>query len=309
MGNIEYGIKKKSRLRKGIKIFLLSLLSVVFILWVLPAPKAMDHPYLNHDKPLIIAHQGGANLAPSSTMPAFENAVRLGVDVLEFDIHITKDGHLVAIHDPTVDRTTEGSGKVEDMTLTEIKELDAGYNFKDLDGNYSFRGKGVKIVTVEEIFEAFPDYKMMIEIKDDNPPERMDEVISKLWELIDLYGMADKMVVTSFDQGIVDAFQKLSGNEVALGGGRSEVKQFVITSMISFQSLYNPYVHAFQLPLREGKIDLSKPYVIDNAHKRGMEVYYWTINDPETMEMLIQRGADGIITDRPDIMLEVLSKQ
>ncbi|HWO78278.1 MAG TPA: glycerophosphodiester phosphodiesterase [Bacillus sp. (in: firmicutes)] len=307
MGNVEYE-RRKSTLSRILKISLLVLIGFTVLLLALPGQKADVHPFLETKKPLVIAHQGGADLAPSSTMAAFEKAARLGADVLEFDVHITKDGHLVAIHDATVDRTTNGTGKVESFTLKELKELDAGFNFQDENGNYTYRGKGVKIPTVQEIFEAFPNHYMMIEIKHNNPRNRMDEVVQKLWELIDTYDMADQTLVVSFDQSIVDSFQHFSGNQVALGGGRGEVKNFVISSMLSIQPLYRPKVHAFQLPLHVGEIDLTKDYIIENAHNRGMRIYYWTINDKETMEKLIDRGADGIITDRPDLLLEILAE-
>ncbi|MET3696397.1 glycerophosphoryl diester phosphodiesterase [Bacillus oleivorans] len=308
MGNVVYE-RKKSTSGRILKLSLFVLIGFIVILLALPGQKADPHPFLKTDKPLVIAHQGGAHLAPSNTMAAFEQADRLGADVLEFDVHITKDGHLVAIHDATVDRTTNGTGKVDSFTLEELKELDAGFTFQDENGNYVYRGKGVTIPTVQEIFEAFPDQYMMIEIKDDNPPERMDETVQKLWQLIHTYGMEDQILVVSFDQNIVDSFKVLSGHQVALGGGREEVKSFVISSMLSIQPLYRPKVHGFQLPLREGELDLTKKYVLENAHRRGMKIYYWTINDRETMEMLIERGADGIITDRPDLLLEVLSEK
>ncbi|GAA0328282.1 glycerophosphodiester phosphodiesterase [Bacillus carboniphilus] len=307
MSKLETELKPRRKWRKGFKWSLLTIAVVVLVLFIFPGPKAEHHPFLDLDKPLVIAHQGGALLAPSNTMVAFENAVDLDVDVLEFDIHITKDGQLVVIHDPTVDRTTDGTGKVEDMTLEELKKLDAGYYFKDVNGDFPFRDQGITIPTVEEVFSAFPSMPMMIEIKDDNPPERLEEISQKLWALIQKYNMADQTLVASFDQNIIEMFQKVSKNQVALGGGRGEAKPFVISSMLSMQPIYNPKVQAFQLPLKDGKINLSKPYIVENAHKRGMEVYYWTINDPKVMETLVKQGADGIITDRPDLLIDVLS--
>jgi len=167
-----------------------------------------EKDFFKNNRPLVIAHQGGELLASSNTMAAFTNAVNMGVDVLETDLHITKDGQLVAIHDPTIDRTTNGHGKVADMTLEEIQKFDAGYQFKDLQGNYSFRGKGINIPTAEEMLQSLGNTRIEMEIKDDNPPERIDEMAAKLWALIEKYHMEDKILVASFDQDILNTFEK-----------------------------------------------------------------------------------------------------
>ncbi|MEH7275018.1 glycerophosphodiester phosphodiesterase [Neobacillus vireti] len=242
-------------------------------------------------------------------MTAFENAVNLGVDVLETDIHITKDGHLVAIHDPTVDRTTNGKGAVSDLTLAEIQGLDGGYHFTDLEGNYSFRGKGVYIPTVDEMFQAFGKMKIEIEIKDDNPPERINEIASKLWSLIEIYQMKDKMIIAAFDQDILTTFDKYAKGRVALSAGRQEVKSFVIFHKFFLRNLYVPKVDAFQLPVEDSGFDLTDKRLINGAHRLGMNIHYWTIDDPKTMEELIDTGADGILTNRPDLLLKLLKEK
>lgn len=241
-------------------------------------------------------------------MTSFQQAVDMGVDVLEYDIHISKDGHLVAIHDPTVDRTTDGTGQVAELTLEEIQSLDAGYHFQDLNGTYSYRGKGVYIPTVEEVFQAFPTMRMVIEIKDDNPPERIDEIAENLWGLIQKHQMEDRVLVVAFDQEIVDTFEKISNGRTAVAGGRQEIKKFVIFHTIFARNLYRPKVDAFQIPIEDSGIDLTKKSLIEGAHRRGVDVHYWTIDDKETMETLIKQGADGIITNRPDLMIELLEE-
>ncbi len=185
MAEITIPSQKKSRKKRKAWIALGTIAGTIGTLGLfftfLPVSKQVTKPFFeNGGLPLVIAHQGGEHLAPSNTMIAFEQAVEMGVDVLETDIHITKDGHLVAIHDPTVDRTTNGQGEVAALTLEEVKQLDAGYHFVDLDGNNSFRGKGVTIPTVEEMFQAFPNTRIEIEIKDTNPPEKYEEIARKL---------------------------------------------------------------------------------------------------------------------------------
>ncbi|WP_163102475.1 glycerophosphodiester phosphodiesterase [Peribacillus alkalitolerans] len=270
--------------------------------------KRNSMPFFENTRPMVIAHQGGEDLAPSNTMVAFQQAVDMGVDALEFDIHITKDGELVTIHDPTVDRTTEGVGKVADMTLEQIQKLDAGYQFQDLDGNFSFRGKGVYIPTVEEVFSTYPNMKMVMEIKDDNPREKIEEIAAKLWKLIETHKLQDKVLIAAFDQSIVDTFNSYSKGKVAIAGGKQEIKKFVVYHTLFLRNLYQPKVDAIEIPTKESIFDLTEKRLIDGAHRRGMDVHYWTIDDKAQMKQLIEKGADGIITNRPDLMLQLLDE-
>ncbi|MDZ5474022.1 glycerophosphodiester phosphodiesterase [Bacillus sp. 31A1R] len=288
---------------------LMALVVIFIVIYFLPVEKRPMKAFFEDMKaPLVIAHQGGELLAPSNTMVAFEQAVELGVDVLEFDIHTTEDGHLVAIHDATVDRTTNGEGVVAELTLEEIQSFDAGYHFVDLNGENSYRGKDIIIPTVEEIFKKFPHMKMVIEIKDDNPSERIEEISENLWNLIQKYQMEDQVVITAFDQDIVETFKKVSNEGTAIAGGRQEIKKFVIYHTIFARNLYTPQVDTFQIPVSEAGIDLTKSSLVKGAHRRGIDVHYWTIDDKETMKKLINAGADGIITNRPDIMIELLEE-
>src|SRR5699024_11167615 len=140
-----------------------------FILFCMPIPEHKKHPMFKKSRPLVMAHRGGAALAPENTLAAFHNAVELGVDMIQLDIHATKDGHLVVIHDDTMDRTTNGSGRVKDLTLTEIQTYDAGFHFIDPDGNKTFKGKGVNVPTLEAVFrEMHRDKGSTNELKDTN---------------------------------------------------------------------------------------------------------------------------------------------
>lgn len=302
-------VKRENKVLLSLKMIVAAIFIFLLVINLFPVKQIKQKAFFNHNRPLVIAHQGGELLAPSNTMTAFENAAKLGVDVLETDIHITKDGHLVAIHDPTVDRTTNGKGAVADLTLAEIQELDAGYEFKDLEGNYSFRGKGVYIPTVDEMFQAFGNMQIEIEIKDDNPPERIDEISSSLWNLIEKYQMEDKILIAAFDQDILTTFEKYAKGRVAISAGRQEVKSFVVFHKFFLRNLYVPKVDAFQLPVEDSGFDLTDKGLINGAHRLGMEIHYWTIDDPRTMEQLIDAGADGILTNRPDLLLKLLEEK
>ncbi|MHC0036187.1 glycerophosphodiester phosphodiesterase [Pseudoneobacillus sp. C159] len=309
MSQIELNMNKKPRKKiKWIGIIILLILISYLVLNFGPVEKRPNHPFFNAERPLVIAHQGGELLAPSNTMVAFNQAVDMGVDVLEFDIHITKDGHLVTIHDPSVDRTTNGKGLIKDLTLKEIQELDAGYHFKDLNGKYSYRGKGAYIPSLDEVFQAFPDIKMVIEIKDDNPEDRIEEISSKFWNLIQKYQKQDQVIVASFDQDILNKFKVISNGKVALSAGRDEIKKFIIFKKLFLANLYEPNADVFQIPTKESMINLAAPSIIKEAKRRNVKIQYWTIDDKETMRTLLKNGADGIITNRPDLMMEVLEE-
>lgn len=290
-------------------------LGVISIFWLIiyfyPVQENTDLHKFDHDDPLVIAHGGGNHLAPSNTLAAFINAYELGVDVLEFDIHMTADGHLVSIHDPTIDRTTDGTGRVNDMTLEEIQAFDAAYAFLDLDGEYSYRGTGVIVPTVEDVFETINDPGMLytIEIKDTNDPELYEEISEKLWSLIQDYNLQENVIIASFDQAIIDIVSEISGGEALVSGGRSEITNFVIFHKLFLNGLYQQNVHALQIPTEDSNINLMDRKIIHGANRRGMDVHYWTINDVETMEALIELGADGIMTDRPDLLLELLEDE
>jgi glycerophosphoryl diester phosphodiesterase len=305
---IEEGKKKKTVIL-SLKLIITAILIFLLVINLFPVKPIQQKSFFDYNRPLVIAHQGGELLAPSNTMTAFTKAAEMGVDVLETDIHITKDGYLVTIHDPSVDRTTNGKGNVADLTLEEIQALDAGYHFKDLEGNYSYRGKGVYIPSVEELFQTFKDIKIEIEIKDDNPPERIEEIASKLWNLIKEYQMEKKILIASFDQDILNTFEKYAKGRTATSAGRQEVKNFVVTHKFLLRNLYVPEVDAFQIPVEDSGFDLTDQRLIDGAHRLGMDIHYWTIDDPETMEKLIEAGADGILTNRPDLLLQLLKEK
>lgn len=259
-------------------------------------------------KPYIFAHQGGELLAPTNTMAAFAMADSIGgSDFLDIDVHMTRDGHLVGIHDETVDRTTNGSGRVDSYTLAELQQLDAGYRFRGFQGEYSYRGKGVRIPALEEVFSMYATkYYLHFEIKDAYPKDRPSQIEAKLWELILRYHMEKRVIVASFQQAIVRRFNQLAQGQVVIGAGRAEVTRFVLAQKSHLPFLYRRYSHVLEIPLSSNSINLKKRALIERAHRLSMEVYYWTIDDVPTMKELIELGADGIFTNRPDLLKGVV---
>lgn len=259
-------------------------------------------------KPYNLAHQGGALLAPANTMTAFALANTLAdIDFLDIDIHMSRDGHLICMHDATVDRTTDGHGRVDDYALQELQKLDAGYRFQDLQGKYSYRGKGVRIPTVEEVFETYATkYYLHFEVKDTYPKKDASQIEEKLLTLIQKYHMEQRVIVASFQQRIVDRFIHLSNGQVATGAGRGEVARFVLAQKFHLPARYQRKADILEIPISSGGLNLADPRLILGAHQLGMEVYYWTIDERGMMKKLLEMGADGLFSNRPDILKEVI---
>jgi glycerophosphoryl diester phosphodiesterase len=262
--------------------------------------------YRNIEHPLVIAHQGGDGVWPGDTMFAFENAVKIGVDVLEMDAHISKDGKIVLMHDEEVDRTTNGSGLVEDLTLDELKQLDAAYKWSNDDGNtFPYRGQGIQVPTLEELFAAFPQMRYVIEIKlTQNPIDK------PLCDLIREHNMQDSVVVASFHDEAMQNF-RATCPEVATSASRGEVTTFVLLGKIFLSGLVAPDYESIQPPYNPAQsmnIPIMTRRFIREAHAKNIAVEPWTVDDPELMRQYIEWGVDGIMTDRPDLMIEVLKQ-
>ncbi|MFW5684241.1 MAG: glycerophosphodiester phosphodiesterase [Spirochaetota bacterium] len=267
-------------------------------------PRADAKPAVTDHRWRVIAHQGGNHLWPDNTMPAFRNAVEMGVDALELDVHSTADGVLVVIHDETVDRTTNGSGLVKELTLAEIRGLDAAWNWPhhvETD-EYPYRGQGIKIPTLEEVLREFPDVPMAIEIKQADPP-----IVEPFGELLQRYDREQNTIVASFHPEVMHSFRE-SFPRFATSGVEPEIRTFYVMKTIFAGWLYPPPMEAFQVPETSGDLQVITPRFVRAAHRRGINVQVWTVNDAESMRRILDAGVDGIITDRPDLLLEVLGR-
>lgn len=250
--------------------------------------------------PLVIAH-AGSDLYPTDTMYAFERYAAMGVDILEMDTNMTKDGEIVVIHDSRLERTTNGTGDVRDLTLAEIKKYDAAFDWTLDDGKtYPLRAQGITVPTMREVFEAFPAYPMIIEIKQESP-----SMAEALCDLIDEYGMQEDVIVASFSDLSMAEFREACPT-VATYGSRGEVKQFVILNFLGLSGLATPQYQAFGVPEEDGGIPVVTRWFNWNASRRNLDVHIWTINDPAEMQRFIDMRVDGIMTDHTDLMLDLL---
>lgn len=285
-------------------------LALVVVARVRPDP-GQTHPFFQprpgEQAALVVAHQGGELLWPSNTMVAFRGAADLGVDVLDMDMHRTADGHLVIIHDQTVDRTSEGTGAIGDLTLAELQELDFGYSFTTDDGaTYPFRGAGadqVGIVTVDHLFETFSDtdIRIGIEIKQTGP-----EAADELCDAVETAGLRDRVLVSSFAQPNMDAFRQACP-QVATSATESEVRTFYILHRLGLSGLRKPSFDALQIPQRSAGFDLTTKAMVASADRWGIPVIPWTIDEAADMDRLLDLEVAGINTNRPDLLLERLS--
>lgn len=258
-------------------------------------------PALDYDVPIILAHRGGAGLAPENTMAAFEHAAELGVHGFEIDVRLTKDEEVIVFHDETLGRTSDLDGHPGDYELSELEEADFGYHHAGEDGTYPFRGKAGGAVPLRKLLEAFPHMLVNIDMKDAPDTYEGGLLPSKLWRVIEEADARHRVVVTSFHDSQIDRFNLYARNQIALGAGEQEVRRAYLAFASGFGHLYQPKADVFQIPVRSGMFPLDLPPFIRFLGRLNIPVHYWTINDRPTMERLIAAGAQGIITDRPDL--------
>ncbi|EGG14212.1 hypothetical protein DFA_11981 [Cavenderia fasciculata] len=274
------------------------------------------------NRTLIMAHRGSRYIVPENTILAFQTALDLGTDVIETDVRLSKDGHLVIFHDKLLDRVTNINGDVEDHTLAELRACDAGYRFSPDNGTSTpFRGRGLKVPTMREVFETLPTTTSLnIEIKEDDI-----KVAESLWRELERafkeLGRPHRSVVVSCRFCEPTAHIRVLAREYMVKNGLSEmpittsgcereVTRFVILSQIYLAKLvYSVFpitsFEVFQVPTSSGPISLETGRFIDTAHYFGLHVHFWVINDAPEMKRVLGLGIEAIITDRPDIAIKV----
>ncbi len=293
--------------RVVLRVFLaiLSLVFVAAVVLLLTAHRAPPSTFYTPDLPkvVVIAHKGGDGLWPGNTMYAFQHAVDLGVDIIESDIHQSKDGVLVFGHDDQVEKVSDGTGNVWDLTFAELQLLDAGYRWTPDEGQtYPYRGQGITYTSVEAVFNAFPDKRFYVDMKQSDPP-----IYAAFCDLIHLYHMENRVVAASFSHETITAFRKLCP-EVSTAADETDTRTFVMLNMVYLGRWFSPDFQAFDVPVESGSIKVLTQRFLSAAHERNVRVEIWTINDAAEMQRLITMGVDGIITDRPDILKQVLGR-
>ncbi|HBR98011.1 MAG TPA: glycerophosphodiester phosphodiesterase [Gammaproteobacteria bacterium] len=257
----------------------------------------MHNPF-STQRPLLFAHRGSCQLAPENTFAAFDVGLQAQADVLEIDVRLSRDNTLMVIHDVRVDRTTEGVGAVRDHTVTSLKKLDAGYRFRDQQGA-RFRGQQVRLPTLLELYQAYPHTLVNIDIKDKHLP-----AARRLADTIEQADAQHRTTVASFHSKVLRYFRQIAPH-IATAATFGEVAARYVGGTRLTPWASNANVVALQIPLRYGVLRLDGRSLINRIHRNGQSVHYWTVNTPDTMRALLQRGADGVVTDRPDLALQV----
>lgn len=292
---IEMGVKRRLSLMLG--LFTVGLLA--WLGWLrLTAERAQAQRWFQDaHRPMILAHQGGEKEWPSNTMYAFDQAHRLGADVLDADLQMTRDGVLVFIHDTTVDRTTDGTGALADLTWEEISHLDAAYHFTLDQKTYPLRGQGVRIARLDETLDAFPAWRLQIEVK--QAPFSIADALAKL---LKEKKAEERVLLSSFDEEMM-AHLRRACPQVASSATPNEIRNLVLASWVGLEGLLSPKYSALQVPLSRHGITLVSPRIVKAAHARGVYVLPWTLDTDEEVEVCRAAGADGFNTNLPTKMM------
>ena len=327
-----------------LKVFgiILSVIIVFFaVINIIPPKKNVENnPFLvgKNGLPMIAAHRGGGANNPENTLLAFREAVKtIGVDILESDLYLTKDGFLVYNHDSYIDETCNINGDISleavetlcedkanrhyisDMTLAELRQYNFGYYFEDANGQRiykdagNFEEMGLQIATVDQLFAEFyqdyPDLMFIVEIK--NKGEQGKEAARILSETLEQYpGYKDQIVIGTFHPEIENELKEKYPH-LLRGASTGSARNFVLTQYLGVNLFDNSDFSCLQIPLSYDigvEIRLDTKTLIRRAHRRGIAVQYWTINDADEMRMLIEMGVDCIMTDDPMLMKQVLEE-
>lgn len=247
-------------------------------------------------KNLVIAHRGGAKVWPEETLLAMQESVKLGVDVLEIDVHATKDGVVVCTHDDDVDRTTDGTGPIKEKTFAEVQLLDAGAKFTPDGGKtFPYKGKNIKVAKLEELLRAFPQMQFSIEIKQ-SIPSIVDAVIG----VIEAIGMSEKVVIASFHDEVVKDVRAKRPKLVTSLASSEFIRMLQIVRSEDDLAKYVPPAKIFQAPI--GAITVENMAAFN---KLGVRVHVWTVDDVEDQKRMWSLGVHGVMSDDPVLLKTV----
>ncbi len=319
------------KILKKILVIVIFVVFVFVILNILPKNKFQgDNHWLkenNDNRPLIISHGGGLGVNPGNTMRAFQYSYDNDVDVIELDVHLTSEQILVTRHGENQ------TGNIRQMSNCDTviwentyqwlyDNCNFGYNYQDDDDNYPFRDMthsewveaGVYMTQLEELFLTFGNNILyIIEIKADADAPRTESA-DALYELIELYDLFDNILVaTSYED--ISNYITLTYPKITQSTSHDDAEDMIIKTYTFTNFFFDPVNNAaLQLPTTFNvpvinELNLATRYLINNAHKHNMAVHFWTINDPDEMRRLIDLGADGIITDYPEILRDVINEE
>ncbi len=241
----------------------------------------------------VIGHRGNRAYAPENTLPSLLEAVALGADAVEFDVHVTRDGVLVLLHDPTLDRTTDATGAVAALSAADLRGVDAGARFTPDGRTFPWRGRGVTVPTFDEVIEALPkSLPLIIEVKTPAASTALGDAIRR-------HALADRVIVAGFDPASTRPFR---GGPFALGASTPDVASLLLPSLLG-RPVSRPWYQALCIPPVYRGIPVPIASIVRATRPHGVATHVWTVNDEAKAQRLWRAGVHGIITDDPGRML------
>lgn len=240
-----------------------------------------------YERPAIVAHRGASGMAPENTPAAFLTALALGADTIEIDVHLSRDGRVVVIHDDTVDRTTSGIGEIRSLDLADLQSLDAGSWFYGTDVQPRWPADLLRVPTLEQVIEmVLGKALLLVELKDPTLYEGLEETLVETMRSTGLVTQPGAVTVQSFDADGVRKMARLA----------PEIPRFQLTSGVEFSPEVLDDIRSYADGIAPNREDITQP-LVEAAQERGLKVYSWTVNRAEDMRLLSGMGIDGIITD------------
>jgi len=233
-------------------------------------------------------------------MPAFEAAVALGYRYLETDVHLTRDGVVVAFHDSRLDRVTDRAGAIAELAIADVLAADAGYRFSPDGRTFPFRGRGVSVPRLDELLERWPHARLNIDPKSDG-------CVAAVVALVDRFGAWDRVCFGAFSDARLRRIRALSRGRACTSMGPRAVALARACGAAGF--VPRQRADCIQVPVRRGRIALATAGFVRAAHRARLPVHVWTVDDAPTMTELLDLGVDGIMTDRPRLLREVLASR
>lgn len=256
--------------------------------------------YFDLSTPRLFGHRGSSAALPENTLPAFRAALETGVPYLELDVWATRDGAVVVHHDRNLRRTCGLFRRVSALSVEELRRLDAGWGFSPDGGStYPFRSQGIGVPLLEEVLTALPKAFVNIEIKQERPA-----IETLVLEVVRRTGSEARVLLASEKDGVMRRLRRLAGG-IPTSCSRGEVAAFLKWVQSGMAGRYLPGGVALQVPETYQGIGIVTPQTVRAAHAAGLEVHVWTVNEPEEMRRLLAMGIDGLMSDRPDLLVAV----
>jgi glycerophosphoryl diester phosphodiesterase len=255
-------------------------------------------PFFGASRPRVFAHRGGCALGPENTLAAFDLGLAAGADGLELDVRFSADGVVVVCHDPTLDRTTDATGPVHARTAAELARVDAGFRFQGPGGDYPFRAQGVGVPTLAQVLRQYPDVPIIIEMKVDHPELGLAVAATVVGA-----AAVDRVCAAGAGARAVRS-ARAALPQMASSACRWDVRLALYRSWIGLTPGRVPY-GGYQVPERAGATRIVSPAFVRIAHRAGLEVQVWTVDEEADMRRLLLWDVDALISDRPDRAVEV----